>query len=61
MNETFLFSIPETCHLLSIGRTPVYALLQSGQLQKVKIGRRTLIMRKSALALADLSENQEGV
>ncbi|WP_114100808.1 MULTISPECIES: helix-turn-helix domain-containing protein [Thalassospira] len=57
---TLLYSIPDCCRLLSIGRTTVYGLLQSGQLEKVKIGRRTLVTRKSALALAGLLENQEG-
>jgi excisionase family DNA binding protein len=53
-----LFSIPETCRLLSIGRTTAYQLLKSGLLQKKKIGRRTLITRDSVLALAGLSEKE---
>lgn len=53
-----LFSIPETCRLLSIGRTTAYQLLKSGLLRKRKIGRRTLITRDSVLALAGLSEKE---
>lgn len=60
MYESYLVSIPESCRLLSVGRTTVFQLLQSGELQKVKIGRRTLIKRQSVYALAGLSENQEG-
>ena len=57
---TLLYSIPDCCRLLSIGRTTAYVLIQSGKLETVKIGRRTLIKRQSVYALAGLSENQEG-
>ena len=60
MSLSLLVSIPETRRLLSIGRTTAYLLIHSGKLEKVKIGRRTLITRRSAMALAGLLENQEG-
>lgn len=41
------YSIQETCGLLSIGRTTLYALIGQGDLAVLKIGRRTLIPAKS--------------
>lgn len=40
-------------YLGGIARTRVYALINSGDLQAVKMGRRTLITRASAEALVD--------
>ncbi len=57
---TLLYSIPDTCRLLSIGRTTAYLLIQSGKLEAVKIGRRTLIKRQSVYALAGFPDEQEG-
>lgn len=39
-----LMSIPEACRQLGLGRTSVYALISSGQLNPVKVGRRTLFV-----------------
>lgn len=41
------YSILEACDLLSIGRTTLYSLIKSGDLQTRKVGRRTLILAKS--------------
>lgn len=38
-----LYGIEDTGKALGIGRTSVYALLDSGDLTPIKIGRRTLV------------------
>ena len=37
-----LESIEETCRLTGLGRTKIYELFDSGELTRVKIGRRVL-------------------
>lgn len=44
-------SIKDTCRVLGLGRTTVYALIKAGRLQAHQIGRRTLIPRTSVDAL----------
>lgn len=48
----FLLRIPETCRALGIGRSKVYDLINEGRLEKVKIGKRTLVRVASIRALA---------
>jgi excisionase family DNA binding protein len=50
--EAFLFTIPETCQALGIGRSKVYGLINDGRLERVKIGKRTLVRVASIRALA---------
>ena len=45
-------SIDEALQLLPIGRTTLYALMQSGQLDTITIGRRRLIPHAALVALA---------
>ncbi|MDO8396557.1 MAG: helix-turn-helix domain-containing protein [Bradyrhizobium sp.] len=52
------YSIQETCGLLSIGRTTLYALIGRGDLTVLKIGRRTLISAKSLDAFIGAVEGQ---
>ena len=52
--------IAETQHMLGrISRTSVYELVKSGQLTKIKIGRRGLITVSSIYALVDRLTAQE--
>jgi excisionase family DNA binding protein len=46
-----LLSIKQTCRILGIGRTRVYALLAEGRLASVTIGRRRLIPLRAIEAL----------
>ena len=50
--EPFLLPIPETCEVLGVGRSKVYELINAGLLEKVKIGRRSLVRVASIRALA---------
>ena len=50
--EPYLASIPEAQRALGIGRTTAYRLIDAGKLERVKIGRRTLIRVSSIKALA---------
>jgi excisionase family DNA binding protein len=38
VSQLQLLAVPEVARLLSIGRTSVYALIQSGALQTVRVG-----------------------
>lgn len=51
--EKFAYSIHETAHLLSVGRTSVYQLIGDGRLESFKLGRRTLIKASSIKRLID--------
>lgn len=51
--EKLLVSIPDAAKALSIGRSSVYELMRSGQLETRKMGRRRLITAESLRRLAD--------
>lgn len=53
------YSVLEACDLLSIGRTTLYGLIKSGDLQTRKVGRRTLIPAKSLDAFIGAVEGRE--
>jgi excisionase family DNA binding protein len=53
------YSVLEACDLLSIGRTTLYGLIKSGDLQTRKVGRRTLIPAKSLDAFVSAVESQD--
>lgn len=47
MDDRMLYGYDEVLHQLNIGRTTLYLLIDTGQLQKVSIGRRALITAES--------------
>ncbi|MCO5792210.1 MAG: helix-turn-helix domain-containing protein [Blastomonas sp.] len=51
--EILLVSIPDAAKALSLGRTSIYELMRSGQLETRKMGRRRLITAESLRRLAD--------
>jgi excisionase family DNA binding protein len=51
-----LLTITEFCDVIGVGRTTAYALLKSGKLKALKIGRRTFIEKAAVEAwLSSLS------
>ena len=50
--ELLAISTNDTAKALGIGRSSVYALLKSGRLDAIKIGRRTLLTTESIKRLA---------
>jgi excisionase family DNA binding protein len=59
-----LHSVEEAASILSVGRTSLYALIDSGQLERVKIGRRSLVPADSIAAyverLRDSVDDEQG-
>lgn len=45
--------VPEACRLLSVGRSKLYELIASGDIQTVKIGTGTRIVMASLRGLLD--------
>lgn len=46
-------SISEACSTLSLSRSSIYKLINSGRLRTIKIGSRTLVTSESLKALVD--------
>lgn len=53
-----VYSVREACRISSLGRTRLYQLINSGQLEVTKLGRRTLVNAESLrrLLLSDKFE-----
>jgi predicted DNA-binding transcriptional regulator AlpA len=51
--DPLLVSIREAKRLLSLGESRIYSLMESGDLKRVKIGKRALISYKSVVELAE--------
>jgi len=62
--ETVLCSIPDAAKALGLGRSKTYELIDEGQLETVRIGRRRLVRVSSIRTLAQGSQDdgspQEG-
>jgi excisionase family DNA binding protein len=43
MASPLLYTIPDACEALGIGRSHLYELMDSGELYSVKLGKRRLI------------------
>jgi excisionase family DNA binding protein len=54
--EPLAFTIGDFCRAVGLGRSTVYALLDKGELESVKIGYRRLIPYKAAQDLLERSK-----
>lgn len=52
-NMPLAVSVAEFCRLTSLGPTKAYELIAEGRIQVRKIGRRTLVLTKSIIALIE--------
>lgn len=50
--DELAYSINRTAKVLGVGRTTIYKLIKSGQVDTLKIGSRTLITTESLTRLA---------
>ena len=51
--QPLAISVTDAAQMIGIGKTRTWALIASGQLATVKIGRRTLVKVESLRALVD--------
>jgi excisionase family DNA binding protein len=51
--QQLAYSINDTAKTLSLGRTSIYALINAGQLEAFKLGRRTLVKADSIRRLIE--------
>lgn len=58
--KPYFCSVSETCRLLGLGRTSIFALLRDGQLERAKWRRRTLVTRSSVERFAANLSSQNG-
>ncbi|WP_447726634.1 helix-turn-helix domain-containing protein [Sphingomonas koreensis] len=49
--DAMLVSISRTAETLNLGRTSIYAMINEGRLETVKLGRRRLVKMESIHAL----------
>ena len=54
-------SVREAAQRLGLGRTKIYELMQSGELQSRTVGRRRLISMASVAAMLDQPTNEGGI
>ena len=52
-NKPILVGIKKTAEALDVGRTTVYQLMDTGELESVKLGKRRLIVWESITRLAN--------
>lgn len=56
--EPLLTTVNDAAQALSLGRTTIYVLINAGELETVKIGRRTLVTIASIRRLAEAKNSR---
>lgn len=51
--EKLSYSVGDSCNMLGIGRTKLYALINEGRLSTIRVGRRRLVTRVSLVAFVE--------
>lgn len=59
--EKLIVSVGEAKGLLSIGNTTLFALLRDGQLQRIKVGRKTLVTLQSIKDFVEAQVSGEAI
>lgn len=54
--EPLSLTVPDACRAIGLGRTKLYELIESGQVETIKIGARTLVKYDSLKRLIAGSE-----
>lgn len=52
-SDSITVRIPEAADLLGVGRTKIYALINAGEIEAVKVGGSTLVVVGSIRALVE--------
>jgi len=52
-SEPLAYGVKDACRIVGIGKTKAFELLSDGRLERVKVGRRTLITAASLKLLAE--------
>ncbi|MBW7990178.1 MAG: helix-turn-helix domain-containing protein [Planctomycetes bacterium] len=56
--DKLLYSIPDTCRILSISRSFLYQMISTGRIEKpLKIGKRSLFTRQSLESFVEQLHN----
>ncbi|HZX76165.1 helix-turn-helix domain-containing protein [Lysobacter sp.] len=53
--------VPEACQRIGVSRTILYALIKEGEINPIKIGKRTLIPDSELIRLVDRMQRGEKV
>jgi excisionase family DNA binding protein len=53
VSEKLAYTIPEAVSVSGLGRTTIYELIKRGELQRAKVGARTVIRRQDLEALLE--------
>ena len=53
MNDSYTLTIPDTVRASGMSRSRVYTLLNEGELQAIRVGRRTLVLNSSLREFID--------
>jgi excisionase family DNA binding protein len=49
------YTIADACRVSGLGKTKIYSMISEGRLQKVKVGKRTLVTAKSLNELLEMA------
>ncbi|MEW1959956.1 helix-turn-helix domain-containing protein [Kineococcus sp. NPDC059986] len=58
MEEALLLSIEQSARQLGLGRTQLYELVAAGDIEVVKVGRRTLVPQASLRSFVEMLRQQ---
>jgi excisionase family DNA binding protein len=53
MPASLLCPIPEACAEIGIGRSKLYQLIQAGEIEAIRLGKRRLVVRESLIAFIE--------